>query len=76
MNRRRDGQGWGTGGKPYWRASAALSSRWAVFGKEMQVVPGDGDALLIGGGAESGEGAGNVFEVCDELVRGRLVSGG
>lgn len=28
----------------------------AVFGEEVQVVAGDGDALLIGGSAESGEG--------------------
>lgn len=44
----------------------------AVVGEVVQVVAGDGDALLVGGGAESGEGTGDVFEGGDGLVRGRL----
>lgn len=38
VNRRRDGQGWGRGGKPYWRASAALSSRWVTMRSRNEVA--------------------------------------
>ena len=48
----------------------------AVLGEEVQVVAGDGDALLVGGGAESGEGAGDVFEFGDGSFAVASVSGG
>jgi hypothetical protein len=52
-------------------AAVVVSAAAVVVSEVVQMVAGDGYALVVGG-AESGEGAGHVFEVGDWLVRGGL----